>query len=66
VLLSVDDCINRAAVDTGAAFGALISNAVDVTGLHDSTQGASINTGTTADAFFGNLESHFFLLVVWF
>ena len=59
---SIDDGINRAAVDTGATLGALFGDGVEFSGLYNCAQRASIDTGTTSDAVFVNFQSHVILL----
>jgi hypothetical protein len=53
-----DNGVDRAAVNAGAAFGALVINGVAVTRLNDCAQRAGIDAGAASDAFFVNFKCH--------
>jgi hypothetical protein len=57
------DGIDRTAVQTGLALGAIVVDGVFVGRLDNGANRAGVHTGAASDTVVGNLESHEILLV---
>jgi hypothetical protein len=59
---SVDDRIDRATIDASVTFGTGIIDRVLIASRNNRVDRTGLDTGTTGNTIFGNLQGHFTLL----